>query len=214
MERLANAPTFEQSLEDAVERRLQDLHTCMPGKVVRVNVELGQCDVQPVLRRRYVEGTLVDIPVITNVPIANYRAGTAFISLPVKVGDLVELRFCERSMDIWLSKGGSVDPKDPRKFDLSDAIAYPGCYPFTDPPTGAHSTNIVIKNSVGRIEVTPAGKFLFQGSLFELMTSLVALTDVLIALKTIDPLSGSNALTPDTITALQDIKTQLSSMKV
>jgi len=163
-------------VEDAIEARLGELHTCMPAKVVKVDVAAAKCDVQPILKRKYGDGEVVKLPVISNVPISFYRAGNAFISLPVHVGDYVELRFSERSIDIWKSKGGDVDPLDPRKFDLSDAIAYPGLYPFTMPPEGATANDIVIKNDQSTIIIKPDGVMEITGSAIKLLADLIELS--------------------------------------
>lgn len=210
---LDNTPSLEKVISDALERRLTEVHTTFPARVERVDVALAQCDVKPLIKRKYPDGTLVEIPVITNVPIAVYRAGAAFVSLPVKVGDYVKVDISERSLDLWLILGGVVDPKDPRKFDLSDAIAYPGVYPFTVPPVGASADNIVIKNVLGRIDVLPNGKFLFQGALFEMMAVLSDFMDKVINAQVLDPLTGSQPLNPATITLLTAIKTQFDTLK-
>lgn len=153
----------------------------MPAKVVRVIDPPIACDVQPLIKRRFKDGTLVDLPVITNVPIAMYRSGQAFVSLPVKPGDTVDLRFCERALEGWLNSSGDnpVDPVDGRKFDLSDAIAYPGIATFQDPPLLSSADNVVIRNGFSMIELTPNGQFAFRGALFELMATLKTLAQTL-----------------------------------
>lgn len=156
-------PSFSKVLKDAIEERLLDVHTTIVARVTKVDVAKGMCDAQPVIKRKYADGEVVELPVISNVPIANYRAGNAFISLPVKVGDYVELRISERSLDVWLEKGGVVDPLDPRKFNLTDAIAYPGVYPFTMPPEGATADDIIIRNGSSKITVKPDGVIALGG---------------------------------------------------
>lgn len=170
-------PTLAKLMEDAINAELVQVNTCLVAKVVAVDVAAAKVDVQPVLKRRYADETLKEMPVITSVPIANYRAGDAFITLPVKVGHYVELRFSQRSLDIWLNKGGVVDPQDRRKFHLQDAIAYPGIYPFTEPPQGATADDIIIKNADAKITIKPSGKFLFASASEELMTQLIALAE-------------------------------------
>jgi hypothetical protein len=158
-------PTLSQVLDDTIEARLARAHTMLPGKVTKVDVAAGKCDVQPLIQRQGADGTPVTLPVIPNCPITFYRAsgGKAAVYLPVAVGDYVEIRFCERSLDVWLSKGGTVDPADKRKHNLSDAVVYPGLYPFTEPPIGADPTKLVIVNDKAKIEMTPDGKFKLQG---------------------------------------------------
>lgn len=153
-----DGPSFAKIIEDAIENRIGSINTMLPGQVVKVDVPAGKCDVQPLIKRKYGDERVVDLPVITGVPIGFYRANKSLISLPVKIGDMVELRFSQRSLDIWKSKGGSVDPLDPRKFHLSDCIAYPGMYPFSEPPEGASAEDVVIKNDVSTIIIKPSGE--------------------------------------------------------
>lgn len=150
-----NNPSAAEVINNSIDAKLLEIFTALPAKVVRVDVKKGMCDAQPVLKRKYADGTVVELPVIVNIPIASYRAGQAYITLPLKVGDFVMLHFSQRSLDIWLSKGGTVDPLDPRHHHISDAVAYLGVYPFTDAPTDASPDNIVIKNASSKITIKP-----------------------------------------------------------
>ena len=49
-------------IERMIETRLGELHTCLPGKVVKVDVAKAQCDVQPLLKRTYSDGEIVSNP--------------------------------------------------------------------------------------------------------------------------------------------------------
>lgn len=194
--------TLTTVIDNQIDARLAELHTCMPAKVVKVDVAAAKCDVQPLLKRTYGDETTVKLPVITNVPISFYRAGKSFISLPVHVGDIVELRFAERSLDIWLEKGGEVDPLDPRKFDLSDAIAYPGVYPYNDPPAGATANDIIIKNDQTVFTIKPDGNLIVNSSnSIELLSNLIKLTGD----------SDAIALASKVMTELQKIQTWAAS---
>lgn len=173
---MSATPSLAQIINDAIEARLGRMNTCLPARVVRVDVTKAQCDVEPVLRSIDASGNPVTLPVISNVPIAVYRAGNAFISLPVKVGHFVELRFSQRSLDTWLTKGGIVDPNDRRKFNLSDAIAYPGVYPFSNPPTGATADDVVIKNEGSKITIKPDGEIAIEGSAIRALAESIVLS--------------------------------------
>lgn len=159
---MSATPSLAQTFQDTIEARLTGLHTMLPGKVVSVDVAAGKCDVQPLIKRVNADGVVTTLPIITNCPIGFYRASKAAVYLPLKVGDGVEIRFCERSLDIWLSKGGTVDPDDARKHNLSDAVAYPGLYDFTNPPTDAHPDNLVIVNDQIKITQEPTGTILIE----------------------------------------------------
>lgn len=172
-------PSLSEVLTASIDAALYNLNTAIPAVVTSVDVAKGMCSARPVLKRRYANKTTVEMPIISNVPIANYRAGKAFISLPLKEGDYVLLVFSQRSMDTWLASGGVIDPNDPRRQDYNDAIAYPGIYPFSQPPEGATSDDIIIKNDKSKVTVKPAGKYLIAGETEELMDLLVQTLDQL-----------------------------------
>lgn len=222
-------PSLAQTIIDAVQTELGKVHTMLPGQVVAVDVASGKCDVQPLIQRLGINGNPVSLPVIPHCPIAFYRSGGAAIYLPVHVGDYVEIRFCERSLDIWLTKGGTVDPQDKRKFNLSDAIVYPGLYPFSNPPTAADPANLVIVNQTakitmrpsgqitltsgtGVIDMTPAGKFKIQGAADELLQCLIDLIQQLTVSKT-PTMFGPQTFTGPDISALNAIKTRVTGLK-
>ncbi len=128
-------PSMAQVLKDAIDGRLAELHTAMPALVESYDAATGFAAVSPCLKRKYVAGDLVELPVINNVPVLFPRGGNAAITFELQKGDVVLLVFAERSVDRWKTAGGKVDPKDPRKHALSDAFAIPGGYPRTSPPS-------------------------------------------------------------------------------
>lgn len=165
---LGETPTQEQVIKEAIKAALCDLHTAMPGIVVSYDSSTQKAQIQPALKRKFKNGDVVDLPIITNCPVAFPRANNAFISLPVKAGDSGLLIFSERSIDKWLVSGGRVNPNDPRKFELSDGIFYPGLYPFNN-PIAAHPTDLIVQNDQAKISVKPDGKFLISGPSEELL---------------------------------------------
>jgi len=217
-------PSFAAVIQDAINAALDRVNTGMPAQVVKVDVTKGVCDVQPCLKRLNAKGVVVQLPVIVDVPIANYRAGKAAIYLPVKVGDYVELRFSQRSLDEWKTKGGVVDPQDTRKFQLSDAIAYPGVNPDNKPPEGASADNIVIKNDQTTITVSPDGKYKFEGASDEILDLLIqALDKVKTVFETLSTTTTNTQLGPQPLLdagaigtiagEVDEIKSKLEAMK-
>jgi hypothetical protein len=127
---MAETPSLERVLLDAIDGRLFDLHTCMPGLVESYDPATGFASISPCPKRKYTSGDLVDLPVLNNVPVVMPRAagGAAYIHVPLAKGDPVLIVFAERSIDAWKTAGGKYDPNDPRKHHLSDAFALPGGY--------------------------------------------------------------------------------------
>lgn len=150
-------PTFERVISDAIDARLLEVHTGLPCKIVKVRSN-SYVDIQILLKRKYRDGTLVDLPVIQNVPISHPRGADYWIKYPVAVNDTGFAMFAERSLDAWIVAGGVVDPNDPRTHDLNDAIFIPGLYPKNDIVEGDPS-DLVIHNHQAQIVVLKGGKF-------------------------------------------------------
>ncbi len=104
--------------------------------------------IQPI-KNKYKDGSAEEPGVIYNVPVAWHRAGDAFIVLPLKPGHLVTLIFSDKSLEKWLNSGGVVDPEDTRSHHVSDAVAIPGGYPFSDPLAINNDDDIIISNGTG-----------------------------------------------------------------
>jgi hypothetical protein len=153
---MTDTPSLRQVIADQIEGRLADLHTAMPGTIESYDATTGIATVAPCLKRKYnADGTVVDLPPVVGVPVLMPRGGGALISLALVKGDPVVLIFSERSLDRWISTGGKVDPKDPRKHALSDAFAFPGGYPKSRPLAQAtvkmefSATGVKISNAIG-----------------------------------------------------------------
>lgn len=121
------------AIEDAIRSRLSIIHTCLPAQVEEYDHETAKASVKPLLKRKYVDDEEAEYPVIANVPVVWPRTSKAIMHFPLERGDGVLLVFSERSLDTWLSDdmGNLQPPSTRRKFDLSDAIAIPGLWPFT-----------------------------------------------------------------------------------
>lgn len=128
-------PTLAEVIRSAMDCRDLEFHTSLPCRVEKFDPATQTADVKPLIRRRFQnpDGTEIDesIAVIPRVPIAWPRAGNFHITWPIKKGDLVEVIITEASRDNFQAgDGAEVDPDDFRRFDLSDAWAYPAAgYP-------------------------------------------------------------------------------------
>lgn len=171
-------PNLEQILQTAIEGRLVDFHTMLPGEIVSYDPAKKKASVKIVLKRKYAaDGSVKELPVIPSVPVVHPRTKDAIIHLPVKAGDKCMVLFAERSLDIWKKFGGTVDPQDARKFHLSDAVAVPGLYSFADAIEVDKPDALTIKNDQGVIEVFADGKFLFRGPTDEILDLLIQITE-------------------------------------
>lgn len=143
-------------MKRAIANALADLHTAMPGKVVKVYKDgdnIKYVDVQPVLKFAFFnedDQRISDsFPVIPGVPVNFPGGGGAYITFPIAEGDTGIIVFSEASLDKWLSKGGEVDPEFDHRFELTDAMFLPGLRPFANRLKNVPSDRLTIGMNEG-----------------------------------------------------------------
>jgi hypothetical protein len=126
------------------------------------------------------------------------------------------LVFSQRSIDRWLDVGGEIDPADPRKHHLTDAIAYPGVYPKTDTLEQATSadlsTDLVMKNGDSEIIMKEDGKFRLYSGQYELLEQISVLIQTIIDART-NTIFGPQPLIPQIATDFITLKAKIDSMR-
>lgn len=168
--------TLEDVVKAAANASNAERRSMMPATVIKYDHKTGKCDAQPDFKRNY-NGTLVDMPVIYNIPVANQRSGAAFMHMPLKKGHKVLLSFADRSLEKWLSNGEANDPEDSRTGHLSDAIATPGGYPFNDHPKIVNGDDVIIEHGPNmRLMLKENGHFQIFNKNYEFMKLL---TDIM-----------------------------------
>lgn len=107
------------------------------------------------------------LPAIPNVPVA-FPSSTGFAhTWPLSPGDTVYLMFADSSLDEWKSTGSADNlPADPRRFDLTDAVAIPGVRPLVKPipATGYSSVAMVLEGADIRMGSSAATDFVALAS--------------------------------------------------
>lgn len=152
------SPTLTEVLSVFGQFLFDRIHTCLPGQVIKYDYQTSKAEVKPCLKQKFSDGTTCDLPVVVNVPVVWPRAGNSMIHFPLKKDDYVLLVFCERSLDFWLSKGGTTEPGDVRQFDLTDGIAIPGLYPFSSSSPATDNENVQIVSGDAIIKMKPSGQ--------------------------------------------------------
>lgn len=153
----ARAYTLANVVDYRVERRLADVHTAIPARVLAYDATKQKVDVQPLVMVTYTDEddqpVTVQLPVVTEVPVMFPGAGGYRITFPIKAGDqdgdTVLLVFAEASIDVWLANGGTVDPRDDRRFHLTDGIALVGLRDFAHALASARSDAMTLGDDAG-----------------------------------------------------------------
>lgn len=177
-----NTPTLIQTLQAVIDASLCELHTALPCEIISYDYSKNLAVVQPVLKRKYKsEAEAVELPTISNVPVSFQRMGPAHLRLPIKPGQTGQLVFNERSIDGWLVSGGKIDPQDPRKHSLSDAVFYPGLNPSNKPmASSAAEDSIELKLNGAYLEILNNNKFKITNGSEELLDLVSKLADEVI----------------------------------
>lgn len=157
-------PSLEEVLEQAVDDALVDVHTCMPAIVESFNASTQTVNVRPALKRKYDDGTVSERPLILDVPVIFPKGGLFSITFPIKKGDDVLLLFSERSLERWKVESGVVDPKDSRKFHLSDAFCLPTGGRDIKVIAGADATKVRLVNGAAEIELNENGEIIVKST--------------------------------------------------
>ena len=172
-------PTMADVISRAIKNGADNLRVCLPAKVIKYDHKKQSADVQLVLYSKDYEDNLVDMPILYGLPVIYQRTQDSFLHMPLSKDDYCTLFFSDRSLDVWLSNGGSVDPKDVRSHDLSDAIVYPGLYPFSDSFSPTNSKDVSLKCGNTTMFARKNGHFSVQNQNNELIRVLDDLVRIL-----------------------------------
>ncbi len=112
-----------------------------PGRIVSYDEDDQSCSVQPLLKRQrigeYGDVIVENQPIINHVPVVFEGGGGYGTTYPVAAGDVVAIFWASRSLDLWLARGGLIDPEDARTNHISDAVVFTGLYDFAHPRSSA-----------------------------------------------------------------------------
>lgn len=146
---------FAKVLRVSHERADRDQHTQMPARVVRYFPETCEVELQPCVEdaRVTLEGDYEHdaFPMLVGVPVIWPGGGDYRITFPLVPGDTGLVEFMEVSTDKWLFTDGTrvVDPQDPRRKHLSDAVFIPGLRTFQRAWQGARQDAITLGKDGG-----------------------------------------------------------------
>lgn len=199
---------LDEVIKRAIQAAMLGLRVWMPAQVTAVHGN-QKVDIQLLLKARYTDGTVIDIPPIQNVMVSMPMGSGWSIKMPLGVGDTGLALFCDRSLDIWSeSDGGSVDPQDTRAHDISDPIFIPGLVPFEN-QTADSTTDLVITNGSAQAAFQKAGTFKFTNGSTELLQNLTNLVQTLSTASTI----VGGPFTADVVNTLTQIAQNLKKLQ-
>ena len=187
-----------------------NMHVALPAEIISYDFQKQKASVQPLLNKAWADLKPNDppavMPVLANVPVIFPRSGGASLTFPVTAGDTCLLVFIERSTDLWLSEGGQVTPDDPRKFDLSDAVAIMGLFPFVENSQADNNNDVLLTYAGSNIRIQKNGDIQIKTSnKVAIGTATDELLDILDKLMT--ALKGPTVMGPTLGAALNPVFT-------
>lgn len=155
---------------------------------------------------------LKDYPIVIDVPFVIVSGGLASLKMPIAVGDECLLLFNDRAIDNWWASGQNVGPSSSRLHSFSDAIALVGVRSLKRSLENYDPEAAELMNDAGYVRIKD-NLIGIGNDGTTLLTVLSNLVTVLVGLSTTNTVPGAPAtLSPATITALNNITTQLQGL--
>jgi len=131
---------LEEVLSDAFAVLSGKMRVCIPGFILSQQGRTVTVSSAVPFRKQNSETGLLEAyqpDPISNVPVYWPEGSGGVTTFPLESGQRCLLIMSDRALDSWKG-GGTGPPLDVRRFDLSDAICFPGGRPPSDPlPDGA-----------------------------------------------------------------------------
>ena len=171
-------PTLDKVIQSFIDKSLYQTHTCLPGIIEAIDMATKKADIRVAIKTRNInDQNAKELPLLVDVPVTFYQTSNTIISVPVKKGDDCIVLFNERSLDIWKTNTVTnieqriVDPKDPRKHNLSDAFCIPIAKPIGTGLTGDTDKIKVAYTEQNQLTIDESGHLKYinaDGSIFEI----------------------------------------------
>lgn len=116
---------FVDQIAQMANKQLDGVHTAFPATIVSYDVGKQLAVVQPKIKYRKPDGSLMDLSPCNDVPVCFPQSPSAEITVawPIKAGDGCLVVCSEEALDYWRT-GSETDTE--LRFDLTSAIAYVG----------------------------------------------------------------------------------------
>ena len=148
---------FVQQINNSIKKEMQSMHTAMPGKIVSFDPGKMIASVLPGMKFKKPDGTTIDYPQITGVPVVFPQGAgqQTTVAFPVKAGDGCLIVIAEQSLDYWMY-GQETDTD--LAFDMTNAMCIPGLFASPNEAVqAACASNAVVIDAKGTRITVKAG---------------------------------------------------------
>ena len=144
-------------INDLMRKISDSMRVAMPASIESYDFKTQKADIKIDMQELYQNGTSLDYPVLSGVPVIFPRCGGASITMPISRGDTCLVMFLDRDSTAWLLGGKNLKPKSMRSHHLSDAVAIMGLSPFTSKSPSKNNTDMLISFDGSEVVLKPKG---------------------------------------------------------
>jgi len=151
------------------DNKIRDIHTVIPGEFQSYISSQRKAVVKPLVKLKTVNEKDISILPIDNVPVIFPSTKLFTFEFPIVKGDGCLLLFSESPIGNFLNSNIEQNSDDMNRFQLTDCIAIPGLWSFSNLPEAPttkievdDSYNITIETIAGKIKIEPSGNITFN----------------------------------------------------
>lgn len=148
--------TLATILSDLTNKSSREMNCAIPAIIQKYDHKTQKASVKVNIKRVY-QDSVIDMPVLSNVPVMFMSCGGASLTMPVKKGDSCLLIFCDIDIKSWLLGGDNLKPQTNRIHSLNDAIALTGLNPFNKAIQVENNEDVLLQYSGSKIRLKPNG---------------------------------------------------------
>ncbi len=135
-----------------------NIKVCLPGIVQEYDFKTQRASIKIDIKEVFEDGSDIDYPVITGVPVIFTATSLASITIPVTQGDSCLVLFADRDISNWLLGASGEKPNTIRMHNLSDAIAIIGLMQYSKVNNAENNDDLLIRYKNGKIRIKDSGK--------------------------------------------------------
>lgn len=154
-----------------------------------------------------------EFSVLVDCPVYIHSGGGGWINQPIQEGDECLVLFNDRNIDLWFSNGNIQPPENARSHSLQDGLAIVGFHSQLKKIGNFNTTSYGFNYQNAYLQIDSTGKIDARNATRDLKTLIDNLIDIIKNLKTVQSSGGHlDPVDPDTLTALDTIKTQFNEL--
>lgn len=131
-----------------INKTLQRIDIQLPAKIVSYDRNKNLATVQPLIKLIATNGSTIEKPTISNIPVISLGGGGFNITFPLKNGDLGWIEASSRDISLFMQSKQIDKPNTLRVLDFADSKFIPDVFDNYTLPCG-HDDKMIIQSTAG-----------------------------------------------------------------